>query len=88
MKTHTFYLLAGAAGLLALAAPISGQNAVRPVAGDDVPVPVSALIDQLAKQNKQLTANQAALEAKVDELSETIRQARLFAARGGRGGAQ
>lgn len=83
MKTHSIYLLAGAAALLALAAPqsISGQDAAEA----DVPPPVAALIDQLAAQNKQLAANQAAIDAKIDALTETIRQARIFAARSGTG---
>ena len=83
MKTHTFFLAAGAVGLLALASPISGQNAARPAAPAEISPEVSALIDQLTEQNKQLSANQAAMEAKIDELTETLRQARIFAARAG-----
>ena len=83
MKTHTFFLVAGAVGLLALAAPISGQNAVRLAAPAEVSPEITALIDQLTEQNKQLTANQAAMETKIDELTETIRQARILAARAG-----
>lgn len=86
MKTHSFYLLAGAVGFLALALPISGQNAARPAPPAEISPEISVLIDQLTEQNKQLTANQAAMDAKIDALAETIRQARIFAARaGGRG---
>ena len=87
MKTHSFYLLAGAVGLLAVAAPISGQNAaVRPAATPEVSPQVLALIDQLSEQNKQLTANQAKIDAQIDDLTETIRQVRIYAGRaGGRG---
>lgn len=83
MKTHTFFLMAGAVILLAMVAPISGQNAVRLVPQAEVSPEISALIDQLTEQNKQLTANQEAMDAKIDELTETIRQARIFAARAG-----
>jgi outer membrane murein-binding lipoprotein Lpp len=84
MKTHSFYLLAGAVGLLAVAAPISGQNAaVRPAAKPEASPQVLALIDQLSEQNKELTANQAKIDEQIDDLAETLRQARIFAARAG-----
>jgi hypothetical protein len=84
MKTHSFYLLAGAVGLLAVAAPISGQNAaVRPAAPPEVSPQVLALIDQLSEQNKELTVNQAKIDEQIDDLAETLRQARIFAARAG-----
>jgi outer membrane murein-binding lipoprotein Lpp len=85
MKTHSFYLLAAAMGLLALAAPqpISGQAPAD--ASAEVSPQVATLIEQLTAQNKQLAANQVALDAKIDALAETIRQARIFAARAGRG---
>ncbi len=88
MKTHSFYLLAGAVGLLALSGPISGQNAaVRPVvaieAAPQASPQVLALIDQLSEQNKQLTANQAKIDEQIDELTETLRQVRIYAGRAG-----
>lgn len=89
MRKHSFYLLAGALGLLALAAPqpTSGQGAARPTVAAEAEVSpaLAALIDQLAEQNKQLAANQAQIDEKIDALAETIRQARIFAARSGKG---
>jgi len=89
MKTHSLYLLAvaGAVALFALAAPqpISGQNALPAEATVEMSPQVVALIAELTAQNKQIAANQAAMDAKVDALAETIRQARLFSARGGAG---
>ena len=46
---------------------------------------MAALVKELTAQNKQLAANQAAMDARIDEIAESVRQARLFAARGGRG---
>ena len=96
MKTNSFYLLAltGGAVLFWLAGPqpISGQDAVQPpppviakveVNAADLPPQVVALINELTAQNKQLTTNQAAMDARIDEITESIRQARLFAARSG-----
>jgi len=90
---------AGGLLLLALAAPqpISGQDAapaaspapqsstaVAPKAApDEIPPRLAALIDEINAQTRELTANQAKIDAKVDQLAETIRQARLFAARSG-----
>lgn len=90
MKTRSIYLLAVAGGvvLLALAVPrpISGQSPVppSPVQGDAECSPqVVALVKQLTEQNKQLVANQAAIDAKLADVEESIRQARIYAARSG-----
>lgn len=95
MKTHSFYLLAVAGGvaLFALAAPqpIKGQNTLLPNASPAVEVQaevspqVAALIVELTAQNKQLTANQEALDAQLSDIAESVRQARIFVARAGRG---
>jgi len=94
MKTNSLYLLAiaGAVVLFCLAAPqsISGQNAVSSPAlvveaTGEVPPAVLALVNELTAQNKQLAANQAAMDAKIEEITESVRQARLFTARAGRG---
>ena len=86
MQTKTLYFLAvaGCAAFFALAVPqpLSGQDASAPAVSPQV----AALIDELTAQNKQLVANQAAMEGKIDALAETIRQARLFSARGGNKG--
>ena len=93
MKNNTRNLLvaAGVALLFSLAAsPMALAQAPSAANGDaGASFQVLALIDALTEQNKQLAANQAALDAKIDALAETIRQARLFAARsGGKGGAK
>ena len=90
MKTHSLYLLAiaGGAVLFSLAAPqpLSGQNAgVSVEAAPEMSPQMAALVKELTAQNKQLAANQAAMDARIDEIAESVRQARLFAARGGRG---
>ena len=82
MKTHSIYLLA-AAGVFALAAsqPLSGQS---PAQADAESSPqVVALVKELTAQNQQLVANQAAMDAKIAAIEESIRQARIYAARSG-----
>ena len=97
MKTHSLYLLAVAGGavFLSLAAPqpISGQDATsaparKAEAIGEVSPAIQALIVELTAQNKQLVANQAALDARIDELAESIRQARLMSSRARGKGAQ
>jgi len=75
---------------LAVPQPISGQNAASSPAlvaeaQGEVSPEVLALVNELTAQNKQLAANQAAMDARIDEIAESVRQARLFTARGGRG---
>jgi len=95
MKTHSLYLLAVAGGavFLSLAAPISGQDASRVLtpkvdASGEVSPAVQALIVELTAQNKQLAANQATMDARIDEIAESIRQARLMSSRARGKGAQ
>ena len=80
---------------LATPQPLSGQDAQAPsVAAPAIKIEtpaemspqVVALVNELTAQNKQLSANQAALDEKIDLIAEDVRQARLFAARAGRGG--
>ena len=91
MKTRSLYLLAaaGALALFALAAPepTSGQNLpVTPAAANTHSnMQLEALIEAVAAQNAQLAKNQAEMDAKIDRISELVRQARIFAARGGKG---
>ena len=49
---------------------------------------LEGLIREVTAQSKQLSENQAQIDGKLDKLAETIRQARLFAARAGHGGAK
>jgi len=95
MKTNSLYLLAVAGGVvlfcLAAPQPISGQNALQSALAvpaettAEMSPQVMALVNELTAQNKQLAANQAAMDAKIDEIAESVRQARLTSARAGRG---
>ena len=67
-------------GLFALlAASISGQSP-----GPDQSPQVQALMKQVQAQQIQLAENQAKIDAKLAELAETIRVAKIYASRGGR----
>ena len=46
---------------------------------------LEGLVREVTAQAKQLTENQAQIDARLDKLAETIRQARLYAARVGKG---
>ena len=84
MKTRSLYSLAaaGTLALFALAAPepISGQNLPA-----DPDARLTALIDAITAQNAELAKNQAEMDAQIDQISEAVRQARIFAARAGKG---
>lgn len=84
MKSRAFTFIIAAAGvaLLSFVAPgvSSGQY---PASGSLLSPQAAAMIKELKEQNAQLAAQQAALEAQVAELGETVRQARIMAARGG-----
>lgn len=82
------YLLTAAGAMMLFAlAPTSAQNSApgTPATTEpgDLPPQVAALINEISAQRKQLATNQAQIDEKVNALAETIRQARLFAARGG-----
>jgi len=83
MKTRSLYALwaAGGAVLLALAAPRSTPAQNPP----ELSPQAAALINDLAVQARQLTENQALIDAKVNKIAEAVRQARLYAARAGKG---
>ncbi len=83
-----FLAMAGALTLFALAdpEPIFGQN--LPVAQVTTEAPLEALITELTAQNAELAKNQAEMDAKIDQIAEAVRQARLYAARAGKGGAK
>jgi hypothetical protein len=90
MKTRSLYLVAaaGALALFALVAPepTSGQNLpANSGAAAAADARLEALIEAVAAQNAQLAKNQAEMDAKIDRISELVRQARIYAARGGKG---
>ncbi len=80
MKSRFLFLtgLAGAVflALLALPSPSHGDPAADLAA-------TTALIDDLTLQQAKLIGNHAKLDAKIGEIAEEVRQARLFVARGG-----
>jgi hypothetical protein len=63
--------------VIAIAHPTSAQ---APLSSDEQEL--VALITQVQTQQSQLLANQTKIEAKLAEIAETIRVARLFSARG------
>ena len=85
MQTRSLYFLAAAGGLawfiLAAPQPTSGQNTQFSQSSPQMQL----MIKQLAAQSKEMAENQVQIDAKLDKLAETIRQARLFGARGGAG---
>jgi hypothetical protein len=86
MKTRSLYLLtvAGVAVFWCVAAPqnISGQNVAVPA--EPIVPELTESITYLTLQNKQLTENQARIDAMIADLGETIRVSRIAAARSGR----
>jgi hypothetical protein len=63
-----------------VAAPIVGQ--APPVSNDLEQV--QALMKEVQAQQNQLAENQVKIDAKLAELSEAIRLAKIYASRGGR----
>jgi hypothetical protein len=78
MKTHLPYAAALAAAFFiffAWSSPSSGE------AGADDPA-VVALVNDITTQQATITDNQAKIDSKLADIAETVRQARIFAARG------
>ncbi len=73
---------AGALAIFALAVPVpaSGQNNGAPAVDAELEVALA----ELTAQNAQLAKNQAEIEAKIARLTELVRQARIYSARGGK----
>jgi len=87
MKSRAFTIIIAAAGvaLLSFLAPVSSGQ--YPAGGSLLSPQAAAMIKELKEQNAQLVAQQAAIEAQIEEIGEAIRQARILAARsGGKGG--
>lgn len=78
-----FKFLPGLAACLLLAVA-----ALPPLTHGDTPSDLqktSALLDDLTAQQVKLVENQAKMDEKIALIAEEVRQARLFAARGGKG---
>ena len=89
MNTRSMFFLVVCGGLalstLLLPSSLPGQNTgSTPEPASELSPQLTALINDLSAQQTQLTANQAQIDQKLDQLAETIRQARIFAARGGK----
>jgi hypothetical protein len=81
MKTQLrYYLLALA---LAAAALLAHPSTAPAQAGGEDPAVIAALGDLLTQQ-AALQENQTKIDAQIATIAEEVRQARLFAARGGR----
>ncbi len=83
------FVTAVASFTMAQTAPPAPAPTTAPTAAV-VPAPpdpaVAALIQQLLQQQAQMAENQTQIETKMAALAEEIRQARIFARRGGGGG--
>ncbi len=78
--------------------PTQSIQSTQPVRRTAPPAPAAApsgemspqflsLIKEVTAQHKQLAENQAQIDAKLDKIAAAVRQARLYSARGGKGGA-
>lgn len=81
MKTPFRYLLLAVA--LAAAALLAQPSTAPAQAGGDDPALLAALADVITQQTA-LHENQNKIDAQIALIAEDVRQARLFAARGGR----
>ena len=70
-------------GIVAAALALNMAFAQAPAA-DPNQEQLTALLAQVRDQQTQLTANQAKIEEKLAALAEAIRQARIYASRGGK----
>jgi len=86
MKTWLPYFGAVVVGLT-LATALSPAQTSAPPQTPPVVATVTALAAAIQAQQAQIAANQALMSTKMTELAENVRQARIFARRGGGGGA-
>lgn len=79
-STRLLYVPAAAAlmAVLALAAPQHSTGQALPEEPD-----LETVVAALTEQTAQMANQQVALEAKLDHVAEMVRQARIYAARGG-----
>jgi hypothetical protein len=92
MKAKSLYpvyvtVIACGVALFALFAPQSTSGQAAAPAAEMSPQFIS-LTAEVTKQNTDIAANQVQIDAKIDQIAEYVRQARIYAARGGRGGAR
>ena len=83
MKSRAFTFIIAAAGVALLSFLVPVSSGQYPAGGSLLSPQATAMIKELKEQNTQLAARQAAMEAQIEELGETVRQARIMAARGG-----
>jgi starvation-inducible outer membrane lipoprotein len=82
MKTKLRYCLLALA--LAAAALLAQPSTAPAQAGGEDPAVLAALADLITQQTA-LQQNQTKMDEQIAAIAEDVRQARLFAARGGRG---
>jgi hypothetical protein len=75
--------LSGAALLFTLATPRPAPAQAQSQADADA---LASLVDDVVAQQAKLQTNQTAMDEKIAQIAEEVRQGRIFAARGGRGG--
>lgn len=88
MKTKSLYpvyitVIACGAALFTLIAPQSSSGQAAAV---EMSPQFLSLVSEITKQNTDIAANQTQIDAKIDQIAENVRQAKIYAARGGRGG--
>ena len=71
-------------GLIALGSLLPLPATAQTAADDDAAL--LQLIAEVAAQARQIETNEQAIVARIAEIEEAVRQARIFAARAGRGG--
>jgi len=71
-------LICTVAAVFVAVAPI-----MRPSNAQDQSAQLSNIVNELKKQQAELSDNQAKLDQKITDLSETVRTARLFMSRAG-----
>lgn len=84
MKTWLPYLGAIVVGLGAAAALAPAQSPAPAKPAN----PTIAVANTIAAQQAQIVANQVEIVAKIADIEENVRQARIFAKRGGGGAAE
>lgn len=78
--------LSGAALLFILATPRPAPAQAGAPLSDADTVALAAVVDDVVAQQDKLQTNANAMDEKIAKIAEEVRQGRIFAARGGRGG--
>ena len=82
MKTKPIFLAIVGAGVLGLLGPVISE--AQTVQTDSERKALAALLLEVQVQQKTIADNQVQIEAKLAEIADSIRQARIYVSRGGR----